>query len=119
LEGALSVFEFTKTLQSHQFQEALGELEFSDEAAAELVEMLELDGHVYYEEFIDALGAIGQDAKATQLFALKAHVSEELNQIEQKMASVETRITEKVGAVETKLINYLDNKFETLMAKIG
>jgi len=88
LEGALSVFEFTKTLQSHQFQEALGELEVSDEAAAELVEMLELDGHVYYEEFIDALGAIGQDAKATQLFALKAHVSEELNQIEQKMALV-------------------------------
>eukprot|EP00971_Amphidinium_carterae_P267498 5306375-Amphidinium_carterae.1 len=49
----------------------LKELKIDNDTAMELINLLELDGHVYYEEFVDALGSLHADVKPTDLLVLR------------------------------------------------
>jgi len=110
LSGALTVPAFTHQLRSPHFQEALRLLGVQPSNVEELLMLLEVDGHVYYEEFVNALGLMGQGAQATQVLWLKAHVAEESKRLEKRIEGVEGRLVSMAAS--------LDEGFSSIRAEL-
>lgn len=92
LSGALTLAAFTQQVRSPRFQEALKALGVQSQEVEDLLILLEVDGHVYYEELVNALGLMGQGAQATQILWLKAHIAEEAKRMERRLETVEGRL---------------------------
>eukprot|EP00933_Yihiella_yeosuensis_P018443 TRINITY_DN15134_c1_g1_i1.p1 TRINITY_DN15134_c1_g1~~TRINITY_DN15134_c1_g1_i1.p1 ORF type:complete len:521 (+),score=93.54 TRINITY_DN15134_c1_g1_i1:52-1614(+) len=103
LERALSVMEFTRRLQSSDVQLTLQQLGANEDVVSELLALLQIDGKVYYEEFVDALGLLGQAVQATDLIVLRAHLSDEVRHLEKSLLQSEARLTAKIEAVGNRL----------------
>ena len=119
LHGALNKDEFARHFDSAKFQKSLETLGVEEDTCQELLELLEVDGHVYYEEFVQALGLIGKGAQATHVLWLRAHMAEDVKRLEARMSGIEKNMAESNAAfanLEQKLTQRIDRGFAALRA---
>uniref|UniRef100_A0A7S4Q1X2 Ion transport domain-containing protein n=1 Tax=Alexandrium monilatum TaxID=311494 RepID=A0A7S4Q1X2_9DINO len=112
LVHALSGTEFRRQLRSPQFRGALQALEVDPEAVEDLLRLLEIDGGaIRYEEFVGALGLVGEPAKATHALWLRAHLAEDILQLGKRVESVEGQLSSlaaRMEGVEERLTGKID-----------
>mmetsp|Transcript_90096 Transcript_90096/g.273423 ORF Transcript_90096/g.273423 Transcript_90096/m.273423 type:complete len:490 (+) Transcript_90096:43-1512(+) len=114
LVGALSLGQFLLRLQTPIFKRDLEELGVEEDQVCQLLQLLQVDGHIYYAEFIDALGSLGKGAEATDLIVLRARLTEEFKRLQAHVDEV----AERLSAMEPRLARRIDEGFAALRAEL-